>query len=246
MAKIASIIVDNPSKAVDKEFDYIIPERLDNIIKKGFRVVVPFGNSNKFLEGIVINIKDETENDKKLKEVVDILDESPIFTEKMIKIALFLKERYKCTYIDAFKTLMPSIISMQEKIIINFICEKDYKCNVKILEALKKYKTLEYKKLCDIVNYKIPRSLLYDMENNGIVKIEKFMKGRVNTKKIEVYVPYDIEKCEEFIKSCPQRLKKQSEVLKIIMLNDRYMSLTEILQKCNCSSSVVKSLEKKV
>ncbi|QCX32215.1 primosomal protein N' [Caloramator sp. E03] len=245
MAKIASVIVDNSAKALDKEFTYKIPEKLSNMINKGFRVVVPFGNANKYVEGIVVDIREEIENDIKLKEIADILDESPIFNENMIKIAMFLKQRYRCRFIDALKTLMPPGISAQEKLIINFLSDKNYNYSNKIIETLRNYKSIEYKELCNILKYKVPRSLLYDMESNGIISIERVMKGRINTKKVDIYLPTDIKKCEEFIETCSQKLKKQGEVLKVIMLNDKPLTLKEISIVCGCSSSVVKSLEKK-
>ena len=40
---IAKVIVDIPSKSVDFKFDYIVPQRLEDGIQIGVRVIVPFG-----------------------------------------------------------------------------------------------------------------------------------------------------------------------------------------------------------
>ena len=44
--KLAEIIIDINNKNVDKIFHYIIPEFLNDEIKIGMRVLVPFGKSN--------------------------------------------------------------------------------------------------------------------------------------------------------------------------------------------------------
>ena len=43
---IAKIIVDNKSKQVDKPFDYLVPKELEDKIKIGSRVLVPFSSGN--------------------------------------------------------------------------------------------------------------------------------------------------------------------------------------------------------
>lgn len=41
--KFASVIVDVPARQTDRPFDYIIPEKWEDIVQTGMRVVVPFG-----------------------------------------------------------------------------------------------------------------------------------------------------------------------------------------------------------
>lgn len=44
MINIAKVIVDVPAMQVDRPFDYYIPEDLEELIRPGMRVSVPFGN----------------------------------------------------------------------------------------------------------------------------------------------------------------------------------------------------------
>ena len=55
---IAEIIVDVKNKQVNRSFDYIIPSYLEDIIKIGFRVKVPFGKQLR--TGFVIGIKNDS------------------------------------------------------------------------------------------------------------------------------------------------------------------------------------------
>ena len=52
---IASVIVDVPAKQTDREFDYRIPEKWNQVIKPGMRVIVPFGP--RMVQGFVTGLK---------------------------------------------------------------------------------------------------------------------------------------------------------------------------------------------
>ena len=53
--KYAKVAVELTNFSFDKEFDYIIPPELEASVKKGCRVTVPFGQSNKKRIGFVFN-----------------------------------------------------------------------------------------------------------------------------------------------------------------------------------------------
>ena len=74
----ANVIVEITAKSVDKTFTYIVPNRYRNIIKIGSRVKVPF--ATKTLEGFVLNITNEFNNDYELKEILELVDEEPCYT----------------------------------------------------------------------------------------------------------------------------------------------------------------------
>ena len=58
---IAEVIINNNARALNRIFDYKVPEELETKIKIGSRVFVPFGNSKKLDDGFVINLKDKSE-----------------------------------------------------------------------------------------------------------------------------------------------------------------------------------------
>ena len=103
---IAKIVVAAAVYAIDKPYDYLIPEPLWESCRPGVRVVVPFGNGNRRTEGLVLEtLKGEAE---KLKVVESVLDESPVLDETMLRLAAFLRERYFCTFFDAVRAMLPA------------------------------------------------------------------------------------------------------------------------------------------
>ena len=106
---IAGIAVENTAYSFDKIFDYCVPEALADKIQIGKRVLVPFGSGNRKRQGAVFYTKRGSV--EKLKPVISVLDEKPVLTEEMLRLASFMKERYFCTFYEAVRTMLPAGIS---------------------------------------------------------------------------------------------------------------------------------------
>ena len=48
----AKVLIEYKVKSLDRTFTYKVPEHLEDIIKKGMKVIVPFGNSDKTINGL--------------------------------------------------------------------------------------------------------------------------------------------------------------------------------------------------
>ncbi len=104
---VAKIAVSAATYWVDKPYDYLVPEKLQSIVKPGVRVTVPFSRGNRRSEGIVLEVTDHSDYEK-LKAITSILDEKPVLSREQIKLALWMRERFFCTVYDAVKTILPS------------------------------------------------------------------------------------------------------------------------------------------
>ena len=56
MPLIAKIAVSAATYAIDKPYDYLVPEELERRIQPGMRVLVPFGSGNRPCDGIVLAV----------------------------------------------------------------------------------------------------------------------------------------------------------------------------------------------
>ena len=101
---IAKIAVSAANFAIDKPYSYRIPE--DITVVPGQRVQLPFGRANKRTEGIVLTV--ESGEETGLKPIDCCLDEQPLLTEKQLRLAAFLRERYFCTFYDAIRVMLPA------------------------------------------------------------------------------------------------------------------------------------------
>ena len=108
---IAKIAVSAANFAIDKPYSYRIPDGM--MLQPGQRVQLPFGRGNRRCEGIVLTV--EPGEESSLKPVELCLDEAPILTDRQLRLAAFLRERYFCTYYDAVRAMLPAGLWFQTK-----------------------------------------------------------------------------------------------------------------------------------
>ena len=105
--KYAKVAVESAVYTFDKAFDYAIPAELEQKVKKGCRVTVPFGNGNRKRIGIVFDLSDVTES-KRIKKITEVLDEEPLLNEEMLSLAEWIKDRTFCTYFEGIRVQFPA------------------------------------------------------------------------------------------------------------------------------------------
>ena len=105
--KIARVAVAAATYTIDKPYDYLVPENLEERAKPGVRVTVPFGNGNRASEGIVLALASDSKRPK-LKAVKEVLDDESVLGPGQIRLAIWLRERYFCTLYEAAKVLLPA------------------------------------------------------------------------------------------------------------------------------------------
>ena len=112
----ADVIIQYPIKKLDKVFSYIVPNKFQNKIKVGMKVIVPFNNG--VINGIVLNINND-KKDFEMKEILNI-DDSFIINSEQLKLAYYLKKTTLCPLISAIEVMLPPALKISNNI-------KDYK-----------------------------------------------------------------------------------------------------------------------
>ena len=100
----AEVIINSNARALNKVFDYKVPEDMEKNIHIGSRVFVPFGKSSKLDDGFVIALKDSSEFE--CKEIAKIEIEESL-TEDNIILAKLMARKYFCNISDSIKLMLP-------------------------------------------------------------------------------------------------------------------------------------------
>lgn len=101
----AKIIIDQDAKALDRVFEYIIPD--DIVLNIGMRVYVPFGNRT--LQGFVIDISENCEYDEsKLKKIISKIEDFSAIKPEMLKLMEFMAEKNHLKLASILRLFLPT------------------------------------------------------------------------------------------------------------------------------------------
>lgn len=187
LPKFADIIIDISHEAIDRTFQYKIPEELNTKIRIGMQVSIPFGRGNTLRMGYVVSLSDTPEFDEnRMKEIVDIRNSAVEIEGNLMELAAFMKERYGSTTIQALKTVMPIkekvkglvhkevrlLVSKQEALqYMELYQRKNAKAKLRLLKELIDDKVIPYALVTGKLN--ISTSTLRAMQQDQIISVEE-------------------------------------------------------------------------
>lgn len=248
----AKIAVSAATYWVDRPFDYLIPEELLDRVKPGVRVSVPFGRGNRRTEGIVLRLG-EAAADKKLKCVENVLDEEPVLDDDMLKLSMWMRERFFCTVYDAVKTMLPaglwysieSIYSIAE----GFDREKAYEAAGKsareamVLDVIfANNGKCEMKIIAGAFGELSPSAALSSLVKKGVIEpyVKELRKVRDKTVS-SAFLAIPAEEAMAIAASKKRRAPNQAAVLELLCVAGK-VAVKEICYFTGCSSATVNKL----
>ena len=104
---VARVALSRAVYAIDRPYSYLVPDELQETLRPGMRVMVPFGNGNQHTDGLVLTLERQILT-APLKQIAAALDETPVLDGNGLKLALWMRERYFCTVYDAVKAMLPA------------------------------------------------------------------------------------------------------------------------------------------
>ena len=107
MSLLAKVAVAAAPYAIDKPYDYLVPEALASGAAPGVRVMAPFGRGNRPTEGIILRTG-EGEAPPRCKALSSLLDPEPVLDADGIALASFLRQRCFCTMYEAVRAILPA------------------------------------------------------------------------------------------------------------------------------------------
>lgn len=245
---IAQVIVNHSSKAVDKLYDYHVPETLEDKISVGCRITVPFGRGNQEKEAYVFKLSEKTKA-ALLKDVISVVDSMPVFDDKMLRLIYWMRERYLCSYIDILRAVVPAgtAANPDEWIVIaDSAVPMRSKTQKKILQILE-----ENGRACEI-NYFLQffdtniKAHIAKMCEAGILKKEYREAAKVKDKLIRV-ASLNIDEtdlADNIDNLNKNRAYAQAKIVEILAGNE-FIAVSDLVKFANCSYNAVTMLERK-
>lgn len=206
---IAKVLVEINNINVDKTFDYIVPFKYIEKIKIGMRVKVPFASRE--LEGFVLDLVNNADNNYELKEIISIVDTEPILNNELLHLGQFMSKKYFSTLISCYQTMLPKALKAQNKTTINKKMIKYVELCSNSFPKLKpnQEKIVEYLR----INGKVKKEEVNKISVSGVNTLIK--NGIIIESLIEEYrlVTKDINKEKETFKLTVEQQEAKNKML---------------------------------
>ena len=245
---IAKIAVSAATFAIDKPYSYHVPEGME--LAPGVRVTVPFGRGNRRCEGVVLAL--EAGEDRSLKAVERCLDDRPVLTPYMLRMAAFLRDRYFCTFYDCIRAMLPGGLWFKETASVSLTEDLSWKDATIKKEGVKSILTL----LEELGGHADESLLRADMEEEVFqsaiqyllrkkwIKSEADFSRRASDKTERIaYLASSAEEAMEFASRRPKSAAMQRAVLELLC-SVGSASVKEICYFTGASTATVNRLEK--
>ena len=183
MSLLAQVVVDIVYSA-DIPYSYRIPPFLAGDISVGDLVRVPFGRSEKLVRALVLALsEDDGEKRKEIREKTSVS-----VSEREMALIRFLKNRYFCTFFDAFRLVRPDQhtgagtplyernIELCQSGFLESHPEKKYEKQRKIVAFLEKNGASPVGFL--LLETGVSRSVIATLEKNGVVRTVMRQRSR--------------------------------------------------------------------
>ncbi len=93
-------------------FSYSVPAELESKIKRGVRVRVPFRNRE--IVGYLVG-QDLPEEGAVLKPLLDVLDEAPVLSPRILELTQWMSDYYGCSWGEAIENALPRWVKYGRK-----------------------------------------------------------------------------------------------------------------------------------
>lgn len=137
---IVGVLIEISNRSVDKIFDYKVPLELEELIKVGIRVEVPFGYQK--LEGFVLEIKNNSNLDQ-VKEIIRVVDDDIVLNDELIELGKIIQKETLSTLISCYQVMLPKALKAKNKVEINKKYDIYYRLNKEIISDMKLNETQE-------------------------------------------------------------------------------------------------------
>lgn len=182
---IVGVLVELSNKNIDKIFEYLVPHNLEDKIKVGVRVIVPFGKMT--LKGFVLEINSVKSTEKELREIISIVDLDVVLNEELLELGKVIQNKTLATLISCYQVMLPKALKAKCGSKINIKFDSIYKLNSHdinleklttgqkaIIELVKNKEKVSKKELVEI-----SLSSLKTLVKNNILLEEKIEHYRV-------------------------------------------------------------------
>lgn len=223
-ALFANVILPLP---LNKLFTYGIPEEFKQAVKPGSRVIVQFGRK-KFYSAIVREIHQNKPADYEVKDILSVVDDSPVIPQHLLEFWDWIATYYMCTPGDVYKAAIPAglRIESETKVFENPDSETEKpELTAKeelIFQVIKDKKITTINELVNITKEKMVLPAVNNLIKKNYIRAEETIRETFKPKTEKYITLHESINSERKLENTFTELKKSKKQLDLLM---RYLQL---------------------
>ena len=186
------VLVELSSFNIDKTFTYHVPNKLEEKIKVGIRVLVSFNHQQ--LEGFVLEIDNNIEGD--YKDIIDVIDSEVILNDELLKLGKWLSADTLSTLISSYQVMLPKALKAKNGSNINIKYLKMVEIDNLNIDLSEKQQLIidkiNEKGKCLYSELKKINSSVDTLIRKGILKIKEVEEYRLTNSEIREYPRHEL------------------------------------------------------
>jgi primosomal protein N' (replication factor Y) len=238
---------------VDQAYTYGVPAELEGALETGSRVLVPFGSRR--LTGVVVGEGDPPSAlDFEVKEVLDVLDDTPTCTRELLRLTRWLANYYVCRWGEALKAALPAGTTAETE---RRLARTDappsgwdtHAVGARVLDDLEANGETTLSALRKRLGEPVPLSVVRRMDADGVVALETTVSDPKASPKTQTHVRFaPAFRAEDAAAEAKKQLRgaKQTAVVEVMagLAAEGVLEplRTDVMERADASYSTVRSL----
>ncbi len=241
----------------DLAFSYAIPVRLQSVVQRGSRVLAPLGEGTR--EGVIVDLMDEPDlpdDSIRIKNLTDCLDDTPTFSDELLRLTKWLSEYYLSSWGEALRCAAPAAIRTRQNRVVHSLATDEQIANMRqsrqtqILSVLTADDGLSLHQIARRLGIGVSklRPALSALQEKGLVELRSNIQSKAKPQTISVVslAKPVVEIKEQIPQLEANRALKQAEVLRILQgCDSETVTTVDLTKRANTSLKTLQSLEAK-
>ena len=224
-------------------FTYRLPQEYADTIQTGSRVVVQFGARRYYTALVLHKHTDAPQGNYDIKDVVEVLDTTPIVQPMQLKLWQWIADYYMCALGDVYKAALPSGLKLESETVVtlndDFIAEAPLRDREqKILDSLSANPKQRVQQLLKNCGLRSGMQAIKSLIEKSAIKIDETLRQSYKPR-CEVYVRLsDAYRSEATLNEALLSLKRAMKQQQLLL---RLIELAECEEPCHTHKEVSRS-----
>ncbi|XRF77629.1 hypothetical protein OGM84_04240 [Pediococcus acidilactici] len=211
MTKKFDVIVNVPALQTNTPFTYRADAAIENDIKIGSRVIVPFGQAGRPVQGFVIG-ENRQGSPMELKNIISLLEPEPFLNQELIDLSAWLADKTFSFRVTCLNAMLPNLVKINTK---RFVKVNRQRIDPqRVVEVLGEQQVVDLK--VNELDYPQQRQL-NQWVKDGSVTLEYATENSARKKMINWIWPLvDAEQITQITKTVRPNARQQLKLLQLI------------------------------